>query len=370
MKKILRLFFVFSFALITLSGCIGVFDFVCNFAGEQDYHCYQWFAVHEENPDDCEKVNQAEKFKDVGSNPPKDKCYLMIAEKTGDPSGCSEIKGGSMSYTVQECVWRAAVTARDPDICHTIEGSYGTYSTQTCLTAIETAGGAIENEDEDEKGECKYDSDCDPVCEGNVMWKMGCNARSNTCEKTFDTDCQSETETFGDLSFGKVCSAGQCVRDDNSIKTKRSELETEQKKISDKVKEINGIRQELTATMSETNKMCLSGLADATNIIILEGATRIASLASSLSSFAMEGGRQLDVASAMVDYAGDGVQKLFGYLKNSNPPEEEKLSLPDFIAVNCKLYDYFKMELTSYDTTLDNALEEARVVDAQLKELP
>ena len=377
MKKIPQLLFVFFFALLTLSGCIGVFDFVCNFAGEQDYHCYQWFAVHEEDPDDCNNIRQAEKFQDAGSNPPKDKCYLMIAERTGDPSGCERIEGGLMSYTVQECIWRAAVTARNPEICHTIEGSYGsmmqTYNTETCLSAIESAGGAIEDEDEKEnedKGECKYDSDCDPVCEGNIMWKMGCNARNNTCEKTFDTDCQSQTETFGELSFGMVCSSGECVRDKSGIDAKKSELKAEKKELSNEVKEINVIRQQLTSAMSDANKQCLSGLADATNTIIIEGATRIASLSSSLSSFAMQGGRQLDVASAMVDYVGDGLNKMYGYLDNPNPPEEKKLTLPEFIEVNCKLYEYFKNELSYYDTELDNTIEKAKEVDTQLDKLP
>lgn len=379
--KLLILTIVSSFFL---SGCIGIFDFVCEFTGDNDYHCYQWFAVQEEDPDMCTNVNQAEKFKNGGSNPPRDKCYLMIAEKTGDPSGCSNIKGGMMSYTVQECIWKAAVASRNPEICYTIEGSHNgfaqTYNTETCLVAIEDAGGAIiednmeddEDDEEDEEidGECKYDSDCDAICESDVMWKMGCNARTNSCEKTFDTDCKTEIETFGELNFGKVCSGGECIRDESSIDAKKSELTAEKKKLSDEVKQIIAIRQELTATMQDTNKKCLSGLADATNIIIIEGATRIASLSSSLTSFAMQSGRQLDVPSAMVDYAGDNVQKLFKYLDNPNPPENQKLSLPDFIALNCKLYEYFKMELASYDGILDEALKKANNVDAQLNKLP
>lgn len=375
--KAIKTFVLVIFSSFLLSGCIGIFDFACEFAGDQDYHCYQWFAVQEENPDNCDNVNQAEKFKDAGSNPPKDKCYLMIAEKTGDPSGCSRIEGGAMSYSVQECVWKAAVTSRNPEICNTIEGSYSsmiqTFNTSTCLAAIEDVGGAIEDEDgteDEEEGECKYDSDCDSICEGDVMWKMGCNARSNICEKTFDTNCQSEVETFGDLSFGMVCSAGECLRDQSSIDAKKSELDNKKKELSNDVKQINAVRQQLTTAMSDANKQCLSGLADATNVIIIEGATRIASLASNLSSLAMEGGRQLDVAGAMVDYVGDGLNKMYGYLDNPNPPEDQKLSLPEFIEVNCKLYDYFKLELASYDTILDDALEDANKVDAQLDELP
>lgn len=380
MKKIKLILLAITTSFI-LSGCIGVFDFVCDYAGDNDYHCHQWIAVQEEDPDMCVNVNQAEKFQNGGSNPPRDKCYLMIAEKTGDPSGCSNIKGGMMSYTVQECIWKAAVSSRNTETCYTINGSHNgfaqTYNTETCLTAIEDAGGGIESDeeyDEDEldeeiDGECKFDSDCDSICENDVMWKMGCNARTNTCEKTFDTNCESETETFSDMSFTKVCSAGTCISDENAINAKISELEIEKKRLSDEVKQIIAIRQELTSTMTDTNKKCLSGLADATNIIIFEGATRIASLSSSLSSFAMQGGRQLDIPSAMVDYAGSNVQKLFNYIDNPNPPEDQKLKLPDFIALNCKLYDYFKMELASYDGILDESLEKANKVDAQLKVL-
>jgi len=36
-------------------------------------------------------------LKTLESNPPKDKCYLMVAENTGDLSACDKIKGGLMS---------------------------------------------------------------------------------------------------------------------------------------------------------------------------------------------------------------------------------------------------------------------------------
>jgi len=60
----------------------------------------------------------------------------------------------------------------------------------------EETGAEVEEEKELAEGECKYDSDCAAICEGNTMWKMGCNAQNNSCEKTFDTDCITNMGTF------------------------------------------------------------------------------------------------------------------------------------------------------------------------------
>lgn len=104
-------------ALFTLTGCVELLSFVCPAIGENAPHCYQWFAVQGDSPKTCEKVDPGDKFKPGAGNPPKDKCYLMIAEKTGDVRNCNSIKGGLLSYTKDECYEGAAEKAENPDLC-------------------------------------------------------------------------------------------------------------------------------------------------------------------------------------------------------------------------------------------------------------
>jgi hypothetical protein len=87
-------------ASLLLTGCLGeLIGWGCDFV-EDDTHCYQTVAVQNSNPDECEEVETDDW---PNSNPPKDKCYLIIAENTGDASVCDNIVGGPGSYTREEC---------------------------------------------------------------------------------------------------------------------------------------------------------------------------------------------------------------------------------------------------------------------------
>lgn len=112
---------------LLLSGCLGdVMEIFCE-AGPDSDHCYQAAAVQESEPDDCANV-KGEGF--TGQNPPKDKCFLQIAENTGDPTVCDGIVGGITSYTQEECldaVYRnhtvdACKDAKDPQKCRDAYG--------------------------------------------------------------------------------------------------------------------------------------------------------------------------------------------------------------------------------------------------------
>ena len=95
--------------LLVMPGCIGrVFSILCPYLGGNEGHCYQRAAVFDSDPDLCLDIPQPEEWKKAGSNPPKDKCYLMIAEKTGDDSVCGYIEGGLGSYSKEECYAAAA----------------------------------------------------------------------------------------------------------------------------------------------------------------------------------------------------------------------------------------------------------------------
>jgi hypothetical protein len=217
-----------------------------------------------------------------------------------------------------------------------------------------------EVKDLSEDGTCKYDSDCNAICEGDIMWKMGCNPRENICVKTFDTDCSTNMETFGDLSFSMVCETGECSRNITKIKAKRHDLEIEKKKYSDELKEMNAYRDDLKNVMLDANKYCLNGIADMTNLVIVEFATRVASI--------MAGGIP-DLASASVDYVNDALGKLSAY-NNGIPEEGQRLKPHEYIKLNCDLYNYFKTELSGSDSEIDEILENAKRTDDLLNGLP
>lgn len=105
--------------ILPLTGCLGdLIELSCLFVPEPD-HCFQAAAVQSADPYGCEKI-EGEGFS--GSNPPKDKCYLMIAENTGDYDACDYIKGGAMSYTKEDCIYAAAISHEDPAGCQMLTG--------------------------------------------------------------------------------------------------------------------------------------------------------------------------------------------------------------------------------------------------------
>ena len=107
-----------------LSGCSligGSEEMGCELAPDPA-HCYQDAAVSQGDADICDKVVQPEKFKDMGSNPPQDKCYLMVAENTGSLDACEKIKGGLMSYSKDDCILEISLSTENPDGCQMLSG--------------------------------------------------------------------------------------------------------------------------------------------------------------------------------------------------------------------------------------------------------
>ena len=110
--------FVLSlFLLLTLSGCFSG-CVACEaggiFAERGVDHCYQWLSVQTGDTTGCEKI-PGTGFE--GQNPPKDKCYLLIAEKEKDPQPCANIVGGFNSYTQDECYQGVGAGGGSADDC-------------------------------------------------------------------------------------------------------------------------------------------------------------------------------------------------------------------------------------------------------------
>ncbi|HBB38398.1 MAG: hypothetical protein UV82_C0016G0003 [Candidatus Magasanikbacteria bacterium GW2011_GWD2_43_18] len=112
----------FLIAPLFLTGCVSnINEWACGFFDNPD-HCLQNAAVQGGNPDTCKNI-QGEDFSDSGSNPPKDKCYLRIAENTGDLGTCDNIEGGPYSYTKEECILNTSVKFKNPSGCVALTGA-------------------------------------------------------------------------------------------------------------------------------------------------------------------------------------------------------------------------------------------------------
>lgn len=336
--------FLFSF-LFMMSGCLGDLEEIgCGFLdGKNQDHCYQDAAMRQEDPDVCAKI-KAESFSDYEGPAPRDKCYLRIASETGDPSPCSKIEGGMISYTPEECYWKAALKSKDPNICNKIEKSvslmFTTVSKENCLAQLgyeEVEEEGEEEETTEEEGECRIDSDCTPICEGDVRWKRGCMS-TKKCEKTFDFDCSAEKETFGGLSFGKECISGGCVRDTAAIAAARAEITEEANKLSADM-------DTTTKMMMKAQDNCINGLSDVTNKLIIDTALLMASPPSSL----------LGIGSSTTN---EIVNKL-----SSDP---SKMSPEEFIAHNCNLVEPLDNDISIMDKKRKNLIQQARELDAAL----
>lgn len=230
---------------------------------------------------------------------------------------------------------------------------------------------------------CKYDSECEPVCEGNVAWKMGCDPRESECVKTFDTDCAGQSDVYGDLSFPRICDSGVCASDESAIADKKESLRLEKQLWSDTVKEINARRADINAAMLEANKNCINGIADMTNVAIIEFSTRIASVLAGgipdVAAMAAAAGEKAaglmaenmkNLAGAAVDYAGKSLDTLYAYQQGEPAEEDKKLKPHEYIKLNCDLYNYFKQVLAESDADLQMALDKANEADAKLNLLP
>ncbi len=248
------------------------------------------------------------------------------------------------------------------------------------------AEGDIDTDDEaenNEEGECKYDSDCDAICEGNIAWKMGCNPRTNACEKTFDTNCSDDVEVFSEMSFPKICHNGSCDRDLEAIEEKRALLQKEKDMWLEAGKMINSTRNDINVAMLDANKNCINGIADMTNLAIVEFATRVGSVLAGgipdiakMTQSAAEHSLELlnesikNLSSAAVDYAGDAVNKLYAYSQGEPPEEEKKLKPHEYIKLNCDLYNYFIALNEESAEDLEKSIILAEKADAQLRALP
>lgn len=127
----LPLLAVVSTFLFTGCGISDLTQIACD-VSSGDPHCSQEAAAQSDLAENCDKVAQKEEFKKLGSNPPRDKCVVMVAANTEDPAKCDKVKGGPMSYTKDDCIQAIADTARDPATCSKL----GSGDMGTCINKV------------------------------------------------------------------------------------------------------------------------------------------------------------------------------------------------------------------------------------------
>ena len=108
MKQHINKILIWFFLIFFLSSCDSdsilawIGNLMCKRAPDSD-HCYQFSAVQWWTPSGCAKIKWT-KFKWTWSNPPRDKCYLTLAENKKDQTICKNIQWWLMSYTQDECI--------------------------------------------------------------------------------------------------------------------------------------------------------------------------------------------------------------------------------------------------------------------------
>ena len=149
---------------------------------------------------------------------------------------------------------------------------------QEAVKGVKNAtGGLVDLGGSTPKGECRFDSDCASVCEGDVFWKRGCDAQTDKCVKTFDTDCAAQATAFGEDSFPKLCTTLGCTDDTSAIHARKEELVSQ-------ANDYSAAMQQTTELRQVAAKNCISALADVTDKLIIDTALIFSKLPTSTTS--------------------------------------------------------------------------------------
>ncbi|MBU0979426.1 MAG: hypothetical protein KJ709_01350 [Nanoarchaeota archaeon] len=359
--------------------------------------CFTDIAVNKEDPNICANLKAGEanicnKDYSIGagdfdscslvtSDDESDECYMHFAVADSNVELCADLNS---KKNRDECHYGIALTNTNSQFCGSIEDE---TKRQQCHDTIEAT--------EESEG-CKYDSDCDDICEGDVRWKQGCDPNTGICSKTFDYPCRDEVDNFNGAEFPKTCSDGACVRDQAEIDATKTELEAMKKEISDNVKSLLAYRQEVTTLKLEANHKCLDGLSDVTNKFIIENAVKLGSIASSGVSFMKSGssivssttsikyvgGKFSTVTKPSYDfttkftsdaagYFGDWTDKVVEKMyKLNQAPADAKPPIEDFIAFWCDYNNYLGEILDATGQQLDQQIAVATAIQAEIDALP
>gem|GEM_PF-2750615 len=331
-------------------------------------HCIKGVAVALNDSEMCGMITGSAFSSNIGGqkvqieNPPMMQCLTEIAANTNNTALCDKVGGLIIAATRIDCLYAVARSNNNSSACSLIGDETQSragieMNSKVCLSQLKARGSVVADgtttsstvAGESNNGECKFDSDCSGICENNTYWKRGCDAQTNTCKKTFDTNCAEEKETFGTYSIGKVCKSDGCQTNTLAIENKKKELSDQKKQLSDKVKEWLAARQEATALMMTSNKNCLGALSEVTNKLIIDSATKLGML-----------------PKTMWDVTSDVTNNLLDQL-GSNP---KAMSAEEFISLNCNLYKALQTDLDLLEKKINKAQDEYRNLDELERILP
>ncbi len=307
-------------------------------------HCWQKTAIVKGNPELCEKISDPA---------PKAKCYSELAVKLKDPKLCDSVNGGFVGEDPFECLQAVAAATGDKSLCDRISspvsrgGGIITASKEKCLEQLgATSSGG---EPDAPKGECRFDSDCDPLCVGTVLWKQGCDAQTNKCVKTFDDDCAKESVLVAGYYFPGVCRSNAeaffCVVSKQALQAKKAELVQEGNDYTASMQETTRLRQHFV-------KECLNTLADVTDKFIIDSALMLKKMPTKMFSVLSSNLQKL------INY---GLDKAIGADKPSMSPEE-------YIAWTCNMSKVLDADHALLDTKRNEVLDEIEAINEAMAE--
>jgi hypothetical protein len=227
---------VLLLSLAFIPGCF-LEDMSCGFFDEPD-HCYQWWAIQQKDTEKCENIPGTGW---EGQNPPKDKCYLEIAVKTGDPDDCLGAEGGWNGYDRHDCYQWMGQDDHSADVCDKHE-----YE-EECRSGIAQAGsrtnpdcgegwtwsGTVCTEKKPEKVE-ETESKDDKSDEKSADTE---SKDDTSDEKNSDDDRLAGTESKDDKDSKDEKSEDTESKDDKSADTESKDDKTDEKESKDDSKD-------------------------------------------------------------------------------------------------------------------------------------
>ena len=197
---------------------------------------------------------------------------------------------------------------------------------------------AADNGSGGSSGECRFDSDCPSLCEGNVFWKRGCDPQADKCVKTFDYDCSAQSTAVGDFSFQKICAPSGCADDTASIHAKKEDLISQANQYSAAMQQTNALR-------SIASKNCRSALSDVTNRLIVETAISMASPTSTVT------GLWSDTTKQAVETLGTA--------------NSQTMSAEEYISLNCNAVNSLTSDFNLISKKRDLVMSQAEAFQGQ-----
>jgi hypothetical protein len=197
----------------------------------------------------------------------------------------------------------------------------------------DSSSGDSNSTDAETKGECKYDSECPPICVGSVATKRGCNPRINKCETLSEEDCNRvEDVGFGEYQFTATCTEGKCYTNTAAIEAKRTEIKQE-------ARDLASFRPTLRSMMNKAQVICDGGAenVDFASMTIESPTQEIQDCCMYASIYNLHNAQQTSDKDKFVKYNCD----LALGLKDDIASLDKKIA--DINQASTEMYDYVKM---------------------------